>query len=328
MSVSDLINRGLFAEGFMENGKKICRLEDFPEEIKYKREKYNEYKKIFTNKILFLKNLLSRMSFIATWDIIENEEYIQRAEFNFLEPIVLNFNCLKYNLSRNEIFQIIVKLLWSNMVFSTDEIPLLLQGENYNKDKIYIIQNIIERLSNALNTVYYPSLNSEYLMEWRYNGNLKDMKKAAFQVGKYDDINTIPSENILICLNPNIPMQFLFDEVKAIIITELQNRKIEKAQITKNGGILSDAEIKEMIGYNILFFLDMYLFSKVYNVNLDGTAWGSIAYNGTLGKDAKEEENNRNKTSKIHLNFMKKNMNKVYVQKILRRINEEKTEKN
>ena len=327
MSVSDLIDRGLFTEGFMGDGKKICRLEDFPEEMKYKREKYDEYKNFFTNKILFLKNLLSRMSFIATWDIIEDEEYIRQAGFNFLETIVLNFNCLKYNLSRNEIFQIIVKLLWSNMVFSTDEIPLLLQGKNYNKDKIYIIQNIIERLSNALNKFYYPHLNSEYLIERRFNGNLKDMKKAAFQVEKYDDINTIPSENILICLNPNIPMQFLFDEVKAIVITELQNRNIEKAQITKNGGILSDAEIKEMIGYNLLFFLDIYLFSKVYNVNLDGTVWSSIAYNGTLGKNAKEEENNRNKTSKIHLNFMKKNMNKVYIQKILRRINAEEAKK-
>lgn len=320
MSVSDLIKRGLFAEDFMGNGKKICRLEDFPEEIKYKREKYNDYKKNFADKILFLKNLLIRMSFIATWD--KDEKYIRRAGFYFLDPIVLNFNCIIYNLSPHEIFQIIVKLLWANEIFSTDGISLLLRSKNYSEEKITFINNTIEKLANALSLIEY-STNMDSDLKNTENQRFQ-AKQTAFKVDKYNNTKRLPQENILVCLDPTAPMTSLFKDIKNIVFTELQERNITKTQIIKNGGILSDAEIKEMIGYNILFFLDMYLFSKVYNVNLDGTAWGAIAYNGVLGKDDKEEENNRTKTSKTHFNFMKKNINKVYVHKILQRIKEER----
>ena len=84
MSISDLIDRGLFAEEPKQ--KKIKKVDDIPEEIRYKLKQYDTYKDLGHNKVAYLQQMLIRIAFIREWHKFKYNEI----QLTFLHLLINN----------------------------------------------------------------------------------------------------------------------------------------------------------------------------------------------------------------------------------------------
>lgn len=260
MSVSDLIDRGLFAENPNQANRKFNKLRDLPNEIKYKRKQYDLYKNLGNDKASYLEQMLIRVAIIREW-----HKY-QHGKLNF------TFFHILVEKELDIIFQAIINLIWGDIFFSVNDLPTVFKRVPTHTIDINAIQSYINWLSNSLIApikLQPYEENTEYIKE--------KFLQPAEKIETPEDIKKFPSSNILICLNPMSDTKTLTKSVADIIHREKQ--RLAKNEKNRGQNLLNDKEYNTFVSNNILFSMDIYLYAKIFNLKFSDELWAKIVLN-------------------------------------------------
>ncbi|MCI5634938.1 MAG: hypothetical protein MR350_05750 [Alphaproteobacteria bacterium] len=284
MSISDLIDRGLFAEEPKQ--KKIKKVDDIPEEIRYKLKQYDTYKDLGHNKVAYLQQMLIRIAFIREWH-----------KFKYNE-IQLTFLHLLINNNLITAFKAIVILLWVDISFAENNLSLIFDKFHIfdiKEDKKYY-RDYIKHLSRSLisSTILQPyEKNTEYIK--------KKFFQPAMKVKTIDAAKQLPVSNILISIDPFSDSRTLTTSIKRIIHHEKQ--RLKKNAVNRNKDILFDKEYDTFQEYNILLYMDIYLFLEVFNLTPSDEFWAQVLLN-------REEPGSKEERKKL-INKCRKQLDKI-----------------
>lgn len=269
MSVNDLIAQGLFMNNLNQCGKKFVKVEDLPKEIKnYKLTQYEAYKKLGENKAEYLRQMLIRIAFIREWHDYENHT-INRTIFH-----------LSVQENYKVIFQVIVILLWADMVFCENGVSEI--SEKINQ---FVVHGDISKYQNYIGFLSRSLISGVDLQPYEKNGKNKEqikllkeeLNQPAIKVKTIEEVKQLPISNILIGLNPLSDTKILMDSIRKIIHHEKQ--RLEKNAKNRNKNQLFDKEYNTFIEYNLLFYMDIYLYTQVFGLAFSNELWAKIVYN-------------------------------------------------
>lgn len=344
MSVSDLIKRGLFAEEPKYKQQYFRKKSTLPEEIKNKLEQYHAYKDLGKNKANYLYQMLIRIAFIRELYNYKNSQQITSIFHVFVQN------------EYKEAFKALILLLWSNINFSINDFEALVKFRwllkaIYNCPNTKILLTDDEKpyipldrsakkrdlvLKSLLSYESIDNLHKKCLSIWAYIDflsnsltesvfsdleknfhNIKEnFNKPVEKIKSLKNLDNFPHTNILITLNPFSDTKILTKYVAEIIYNEKE--RLKKNAENRKKGILYDKEYDNFLKYNILLYMDIYLYAQLFDLNFSNNLWAKIVLNKMVisTEDGKEIDRCRKYLEKLQENIFNNDYISILQQKL------------
>ncbi len=305
MSVNDLIAQGLFIEEPKYKQKYFRIKSKLPEEIKIKLEQYNEYKDLGVNKANYLCQMLIRIAFIRELHNYQNNKQISSIFHVFVQDeykeafkalILLIWSDINFSIDNFEAlakFRWLIKAIYkcpnTKILLAEDEKPYIIldrssQKRDFILEKLISFENIDNLHKKCLSIWAYIDFLSNLLTESVFLDLEKNIvsirenfRKSAVKIESLEVLNNFPCTNIFISINPIFDTKILTKSIAKIIYNEKQ--RLKKNAENRKKDILYDKEYDNFLNYNILLYMDIYLYAQVFDLNFSNDLLAKIVLN-------------------------------------------------